>query len=131
MKNLNRIYSKKISEEEKSKLMNEVFNFISSNTHFSKVIFFGSIVTAKFDEYSDIDVLCIYKTPYEADQARRILYNSKRPDSITYPLEIICVDETTYTEKSKKGGVYFVAAETGTEFLHEELHNKPSRIPRS
>ena len=108
MKNLERALLPKIPREARIQLMSQVRNFIQSHTQPRKIIGFGSVVTERFDACSDIDILAVYGTLIEADQARRILYKSQRPE-LGQSLEIICVDESRFNRRSNQGGKCAVA----------------------
>ncbi len=112
MMNLARRYLESISKQEKDQLMLAVKDFILLKTQPQKIIFFGSILTSSFDSCSDIDTLIIYDTLETADQARRSLYQSKRPE-LGHSLEFICVDQESFLRKSKIGGICFVADTEG------------------
>lgn len=96
--------------------MESTADFIKLHTSPLRIIFFGSITTDHFDDWSDIDVIAIYSSLVEADQARRILYTSRRPD-LGHSIEILCVDDSTYRSKSEIGGVYFIAREEGRTYF--------------
>lgn len=101
-----------MSLTEREILMSRSAEFVNSHTKPIKIIFFGSIVTDKFDADSDIDLLAIYQTQNEADAARRVLYSTLQP-TLDHPLEMICIDEATFEKKSAVGGIYFVAQAEG------------------
>lgn len=86
--------------------------FIKTHTTPIKLVFFGSIVREDFDAWSDIDIIAIYSSAESAYKARRILYSKPLP-MVGHPLEIICVDEDTFTRKAAVGGIYFVAKNEG------------------
>ncbi|HPI39825.1 MAG TPA: nucleotidyltransferase domain-containing protein [Pseudobdellovibrionaceae bacterium] len=115
MKNIGRLFSKKIPESERKLLMTTASNFIRSCTSPIKIIFFGSILTENFDASSDIDMIILFNSPKEADLGRRKLYSSTQPN-LKHSLEMICVDEKTFKEKSQIGGLYAIANESGFEF---------------
>ena len=95
--------------------MSLVANFIRKNTEPQRIIFFGSILTDNFDLASDIDLVIIYPTFKIADEARRTLYSLKQPQ-ILHPLEMLCVDEGTFQQKSQIGGLYFLVSKDGLTF---------------
>ncbi len=115
MINLARLSLEKIPHEIRSKHMTTVASFIKEHTQPDKLIFFGSVTTDLFDACSDIDVVAVYPDLESATLARRKLYGSPRPE-IGHNLDILCVDRTTYDKKSQIGGVFFIAAESGTHY---------------
>ncbi|MFZ4405093.1 MAG: nucleotidyltransferase domain-containing protein [Pseudobdellovibrionaceae bacterium] len=126
MKNLIRQSLVKAPLAIREQLMHTVAGFIFSLTKPQNIIFFGSVITENFDDWSDIDVVAIYDSLVDADQARRKIYGAKQPQ-IKHPLEILCVDADTFSSKSKIGGVYFIAANDGRYFpkSYENVENNP------
>lgn len=116
MLNLNRLGLPKISKNKREELMRSAAQFITANSTPLEIIFFGSIISEGFDEASDIDLLLIYKTLEEADQARRKLYGCMQPKNLEHNLEMICVDQETFSRKSKVGGICFIALNEGIKF---------------
>lgn len=106
---LTRLQMPKKTEEERAFLIERVMQFIQLEVSPIKIIFIGSILGGNFDDISDIDMVIIFKDKIEADLARRKLYRAMRPREITHPLEMICVDENTYNEKSQVGGIFYTA----------------------
>lgn len=104
--------SPKPNTEQKRLLQNEVIKFIQRLTEPRQIYFFGSILEDRFDSFSDIDVIAVYDSDEMADQARRLLYRSPRPD-LGHSLEIFCVSEKVFAEKSEIGGIYWIARHHG------------------
>ena len=117
MLNISRYYKNKIPESEKSEIKKTVTDFIFAHSKPSRMFFFGSILTSVFDSHSDIDVLLVFKTDVQADQARRELHQCQRNSQIQHSLEIICVDKSTFDRKSSLGGVCSIAATDGEEVI--------------
>lgn len=114
MRNLARLYSNKIPQDQKQKLMDIAVRFIRQHTRPERIIFFGSVTRDDFDADSDIDVVVIYPNLNSATEARKTLYGSKQPE-LAHSLDLICVDKVTFEEKSNSGGVYLIAAESGVD----------------
>lgn len=115
MRTLARSFLDPIPQETKDRLKSLSIDFIKTHTKPIRLIFFGSIVNKNFDACSDIDIVAIYDSIQSADQARRVLYTKPLPN-LGHSLEILCVDEETFTHKAAIGGVYAVAREEGAEF---------------
>jgi hypothetical protein len=76
-----------------------------------EIYVFGSLASGRFDAYSDVDVLLVFEDEQSADSGRRRLHRD-RP-RIPFPMDIVCIDRATFLEKSRIGGVCFVAATEG------------------
>jgi|GEM_PF-6207465 len=116
MKNINRFFLKKYDLATREKLMLDVAHFIRTEVSPLRLIFFGSVTTDRFDDFSDIDVIAIFKNTLEATHAMHKIYQCLRPDFGGHSVEILCTDEETFNTKSKVGGVYAVALKEGIEF---------------
>jgi predicted nucleotidyltransferase len=125
MRNIERLSLQKFSPAAKEPLFEKTLAFIEEKTPALEVIFFGSIVTDQFDAWSDIDVVAIYPSREAADQARRTIYGSRRPE-FGHSIEVLCVDQATFDEKSKTGGVYFIAQQEGRSFKMKEANSGQS-----
>ena len=111
LKELNRISSPPLSVLQKDKLIRQSVELIRELTLPIQVILFGSAVNGKFDEYSDLDFVLVFPDIKTAKASRKILYSNS--SKFMTGVDFLCVDEKTFSEKSKLGGVYFIAANEG------------------
>jgi len=121
MKNLLRLRLRKYSQQEIEQLVNKALEWILSALSVIKpvkIILIGSALGEQFDDWSDLDFVIVFKTKEDARAGRKALYGHRRPMP-DRSIECLCVDEATFNEKSKIGGIYFIAAEQG-KILYEK-----------
>jgi len=111
VENLKRLHESKWSAEQVDQLIAKVTNSILSRTNPVAIFVFGSAVTGEFDEYSDLDLVAVFKTRVEAKAAQSLLC---RPPLLTdRGVDLLCVDQDTFDRKSEIGGVYWIAKREG------------------
>ena len=76
----------------------------------TRVILFGSAAENRMTEASDLDAVLIFSTAEEARQAQKAFYVQR---TFSWPVDAICVDVETFNERSRFGGVLYVAAREG------------------
>lgn len=111
MQNLTRLFLPKFSNDQINKLVSPLLAAILERTAPSAVLLFGSAARGDFDACSDLDFVVIYPSLEIASEARHKLYQ-QRPAS-AHAVDFLCVDEATFLQRSKLGGVYFNAAIEG------------------
>ena len=113
MKNIKRLFQEKISDEEKVKIRRSLKKYIFKFTTPIQIYLYGSILSEKFDPYSDVDVLIIYKDEMEATQSIKKLQENRSHLKLDFPIEFVCVSKDEFKKKSQIGGLYFVIAQEG------------------
>lgn len=111
MRQIQRRFSKKLSKEEVNQLVDTSVKLIREIAPPEKLILFGSALTDRFDEYSDLDFVLIYDSIEEAKSAQHKLY--AKTTSFPTSVDFVCVDKESYNKRSKTGGVFFIAAAEG------------------
>lgn len=112
MKHLQRYFLRKYERSEVDALIWNAANRIRALIDSAEeIIVFGSALTDLFDDLSDLDLVIIFPDVVSARIAEKGLYRAAH--SFARPIDFLCVDRETYTEKSKIGGVYWIAAHEG------------------
>jgi predicted nucleotidyltransferase len=85
------------------------------------ILCFGSALTDFFDDFSDIDLLVVYKSKDQIRNAYKSLYSAQpfRDRSVDF----VCVDQETYRYKSQIGGICFTAATEGRLVFDKEVND--------
>ena len=111
MYNLLRLKTTKYSKEQVEVLIQDSTKLIQKLVSPQHIILIGSSLTEQFDQWSDLDFVLIFDSKIIAKKSEKILYSH----SIDFPcpIDFICVDLETYQKKSKIGGIFFMAENSG------------------
>ncbi len=107
---LARFTARQLSVDEVESLVKKTLEDTHAQPGLEEVILFGSAVENRMDEGSDLDLVYIFDTENNARSAQKKIHGLK---THLFPCDFICVDRNRYEERSKFGGVLFVARTEG------------------
>ncbi|MBI4405338.1 MAG: nucleotidyltransferase domain-containing protein [Deltaproteobacteria bacterium] len=114
---LRKLVARKMAAKEVEQLIQEVILPLRKLKGLEKIILFGSSLEEDFTEASDLDFLLVFENKDLATAAGREIYGLH---SGKWPCDFLCYDRTSYEEKSKVGGVCFVAKHEGRTLFSKE-----------
>jgi predicted nucleotidyltransferase len=91
--------------------VDQVLQFTLARCNPELVILFGSAVSGRFDQMSDIDLLLVFSDISESTKARRNLYSGRPLQS--HSVDFVCMSRIDYDRKKDCGGIAFVAKNEG------------------
>ncbi len=87
------------------------------------VILFGSAARQQMRTCSDLDLIVIFSSADEIEQGKTSYYCSPRPR--TWPVDVLFISRIDFDHRSKRGGVYLIAAEEGKIIYGGGKHGTP------
>ncbi len=86
---------------------------LNSDIPVRRVILIGSAARLGMKEFSDVDLVVIYPDGEDEKNIRKSLAKNRGSDG--WPEDLIVTSESYFSERSKIGGIYHVAANGGVE----------------
>lgn len=106
-----RLTAKKLTRAEIDLLLSYVVADFRDLPGLICAVVFGSAADYTMTEASDVDVALIFQKPEEAKNAQRDCHKFRKLAS--WPMDLLCIDQEKFLEKSRVGGVFFVIKQEG------------------
>jgi HEPN domain-containing protein len=125
-----KLFSEKLSFEEQRDLVQKKTYSIVKACQPVKVLLIGSASHALMTTASDVDFVVILDEKKDLKKTNRDLVLSRNQDP--WPQDVILITEENFSERSKIGGIHFIAASEGIEvfprFEMTEKNSSPKRV---
>ena len=117
MKNILRLSQPTIEPSVKNAWISQSIEKIFSLCSASQVILFGSAIDGRFDHFSDLDFVILFKNEVEQKYGQSRLH--QHANEFPCPIDFICTTEDYFLLKRDLGGVLYIANATGRVFNRE------------
>jgi len=110
---LNRLIAGPLSQSEIQATIDKLVARILMHSAPSQIILFGSAARGEAREGSDIDLAIVYPTAKEIPAAKIAILRQKPVSDL--PVDLLFLDEHSYHQKKKIGGVSMIIADEGVQ----------------
>lgn len=112
MPGLSSFQSRPLSQEAIEAIIVRLLASIRDRVNPTRVIVFGSASRGEMTDLSDIDVVVIFSSIEEAKAGQSSLF-AAGPLLNDVAVDVLVYDESSYIEKSRRGGVAYIASREG------------------
>jgi len=95
----------------RSEILEAVAKIVSRVDEIERVFLFGSVLTDKFNEASDVDLAFIFKVEKIPTENKSQIY--KLTSSLSHPPDILFYGKNAFRDKAMRGGVSMVINTSG------------------